>query len=69
MLCTKTTTHALKPEFYSVLTTQCTIGCIETETQKKMRCAMCTELVSLKNLDVLYTWSPDINAFNVTNIE
>jgi hypothetical protein len=27
------------------------------------------ELVSLKNLDVLYAWSRDINAFKVKNIE
>jgi hypothetical protein len=30
---------------------------------------MSPELVSLKNLDVLYTWSRDINAFEVKNIE
>jgi hypothetical protein len=28
-----------------------------------------TELVSSKNLDVLYTWSRNINAFKVKNIE
>jgi hypothetical protein len=31
--------------------------------------AFSSELVSLKNLDVLYTWSRDINTFKVKNIE